>query len=62
MALTVNFWIFSKRENSTAIPVASPVQSFHCELKSDSGVLSPVLEIGLPMSTNPAVWNYAGLC
>ena len=59
MALTVNFWIFSKRENSTAIPVASPVQSFHCELKSDSGVLSPVLEIGLPMSTNPAVWNYA---
>lgn len=59
MALTVNFWTFSKKENSTAIPAGTPVQSFSCELKSDSGVLSPVLEIGLPMSTNPAVWNYA---
>lgn len=59
MALTVNFWTFSKKENSTAIPAGTPVQSFSCELKSDSGILSPVLEIGLPMSTNPAVWNYA---
>lgn len=59
MALTVNFWIFSKKENSTAVPAGTPIQSFSCELKSDSGVLSPVLEIGLPMSTNPALWNYA---
>ena len=59
MALTVNFWTTSKKENSTAIPTGNPTRSFACELKSDSGILSPVLEIGLPMSENPAAWNYA---
>ena len=59
MALTVNFWTTSKKENSTAIPSGNPTRSFACELKSDSGIMSPVLEIGLPMSENPAAWNYA---
>lgn len=59
MALTVNFWTFSKKENSTAIPSGNPARTFSCVLKSDSGILSPVLEIGLPMSANPSGWNYA---
>lgn len=58
MALTVNFWTFSKKSNSTAIPSGTP-RSFACELKSESGVMSPVLEIGLPMSENPAQYNYS---
>lgn len=58
MALTVNFWNYSKKSNSTAIPSGTP-RSFACELKSESGVTSPVLEIGLPMSENPAQYNYA---
>lgn len=59
MALTVNFWSFAKRENSTAIPTALPAQSLQCVLKAPSGVLSPVLEIGLGMGFNPSSLNYA---
>ena len=59
MALTVNFWTFSKKENSTAIPSAAPAQSLTCVLKSDSGILRPVLEIGLGMAFNPYALNYS---
>ena len=59
MALTVNFWTFNKKENSTAIPSGNPTRTFSCTIKSDSGILSPVLEIGLGMDVNPAAWNYA---
>lgn len=60
MALTVKFWSFAKRANSTQQPVSSPAITLsNCALKSDSGILSPVLEIGLPMSTDPSSWNYA---
>ena len=59
MALTVKFWTFSKKENSTAIPTGAAAQTLSCVLKSDSGILSPVLEIGLGMSFNPYNLNYA---
>ena len=60
MALTVNFWTFSKKENSTAIPATTGiVRTLSCVLKSDSGILSPVLEIGLGMTFNPFNLNYA---
>lgn len=59
VALIVNFWSFAKKENSTAVPSGNPVRTFSCELKSDSGVLSPILEIGLAMAENPSGWNYA---
>lgn len=58
MALTVNFWTFAKKENSTAQPAGSPARVLSCALKSDSGILSPVLEIGLEMSFNPYALNY----
>ena len=61
MALTVNFWTFSKRENSTAIPTGTPAISLSCAIKTDSAILSPVLEIGLSMAQNPCNWNYAGI-
>lgn len=59
MALTVNFWSYSKRDNSTAIPAGAPDRSLSCSLKSDSGILSPILEIGLGMTFNPSSLNYA---
>lgn len=59
MALTVNFWTFSKKENSTAIPTGAASRSLSCVLKSESGILSPILEIGLGMGFDPSGLNYA---
>ena len=59
MALAVNFWTFAKKQNSTAQPAGSPARVLSCALKSDSGILSPNLEIGLGMSFNPYALNYA---
>ena len=55
--MTVNFWSFTKKSNSTARPTATPAQSLDCKLKDQSGVLRPVLEVaGI---TNPSALNYA---
>lgn len=55
--MTVNFWAFTKKSNSTARPTATPAQSLDCKLKDQSGVLRPVLEVaGI---TNPSALNYA---
>ena len=55
--MTVNFWAFTKKSNSTARPSATPAQSLDCKLKDASGVLRPVLEVaGI---TNPSALNYA---
>ena len=60
MALTVELWSgFAKRENSTAIPAGSPAYSLSCELKSETSILSPILEIGMPMTFDPYALNYA---
>ena len=55
--MTVNFWSFTKKNNSTARPTATPAQSLDCKLKDQSGVLRPVLEVaGI---SNPSALNYA---
>ena len=55
--MTVNFWAFTKKSNSTARPSATPAQSLDCKLKDQSGVLRPVLEVaGI---SNPSSLNYA---
>ena len=55
--MTVNFWSFTKKSNSTARPSATPAQSLDCKLKDQSGVLRPVLEVaGI---SNPSSLNYA---
>lgn len=56
MAFTVNFYTFSKRINSTAVP-NNPVISVQCTLKDNSGIINPVLEI--TTSVNPQALNYA---
>ena len=57
--MTVKFWNFSKRENSTAVPAAAAAQTLTCKLKTDSGILNPTVEVGLGMSFNPSSLNYA---
>lgn len=56
MAFTVNFYTFSKRINSTAVP-NNPVISVQCSLKDNSGIINPILEIST--SVNPQALNYA---
>ena len=58
MAFRVDFYNFSKKENSTATPSANSATSFNCKLLSPSGVLSPVLEINLGVNNYPN-YNYA---
>lgn len=56
MALTVDLYSFSKRDNSTKQPIASPT-AYSCILKEECGVINPVIiiqEIG-----NPSGYNYA---
>ena len=57
--MTVDFYTFSKRENSTARPSGSAAASFSCTLKDRSGVLRPVLEIYNTAAWNPTALNYA---
>lgn len=57
--MTVNFYTFSKRQNSTASPISAAAESFSCTLKDSSGVLRPVLEIYKQATWNPTALNYA---
>ena len=57
MAFTVNFYSFSKKENSTARPGGASA-SYSCVMKEPCGILNPtiVLSIG---NSNPRSYNYA---
>ena len=57
--MTVDFWTFSKRKNSTARPSGNPAYTFNCVLKDASGILRPVLEIYQSAAFNPSALNYA---
>ena len=57
MAVTVNFYTFSKKENSTAQP--SGGTSYNCQLKAPCGILNPKIRLNLGASGNPAGYNYA---
>lgn len=54
MAITINFWNFSKRENSTKRPTTDPV-AVSCVLKDDCSVFEPVIELALTERPN---YNY----
>ena len=57
MSLTVKFFNFAKKSNSTKVPALSGT-SFDCLLKAPSGILYPEIQLQLPMTTTP-LWNYA---
>ena len=55
MSITVRFYTFDKRQNSTAVP--SGGTAYNCVLKAPCGILSPRIE--LDMSGDPSALNYA---
>ena len=57
MSITVNFYTFSKRDNSTAQPSGSGT-SLSCNLRYSCSILTPQLELTTPIS-NPKNLNYA---
>lgn len=57
MAFDVVFYSFSKKSNSTARPTPAGGATFACNLKSDSSVVNPRIE--LKYDGNPSAFNYA---
>ena len=55
MAITCNFYSFSKRENSTARPSGSGT-SFSCTLKEPTSIEAPTLELAI---ASPTFYDYA---
>lgn len=54
----VDFYTFSKKENSTARP-SSAVASYDCAMTSPSGIFNPTIVLNLGITTNPRSFNYA---
>lgn len=55
MAITCNFYSFSKKENSTARPTGSGT-SFSCTLKEPTSIEAPTLELAI---ASPTFYDYA---
>lgn len=53
---SVFFYAFSKKHNSTALPISGAVE-IQCALKDNTSILNPVLEIEI--INNPATYTYA---
>lgn len=53
--LNIKFWTFSKKNNSTKIPVGNWTE-FSCELKDDCNMLAPVIRLRGPAAS--LSWNY----
>ena len=58
MPFTVNFFTFSKRENSTKRPPDTGL-SLDCTLKDDCGILSPIIRVNKMSLSSPPLYNYA---
>lgn len=57
MSVTVNFYSFTKRDNSTKRPTGGAGFSAACDLKEECGIIKPSLRILTP--GNPSAYNYA---
>ena len=62
MSITVDFYTYSKKRNSTAVPASGAI-SYSCELKEETSCLNPVIRIAvssMPVPTvAPTIYNYA---
>ena len=58
MAVTVRFYSFAKRENSTKLPTGVTYTEMSCELKDNTTVREPVLLIKAPTGFTPYSNNY----
>ena len=55
MAITVDFYNFTKRFNSTAQPSGTPGASYSCTIKEGSGVMRPTIKLN---ASSPIGYNY----
>ena len=51
MAVTVKFWTFAKKKNSTKVPTASPSYTFDCQIKTETTLTNPVIELNTGSAT-----------
>lgn len=51
MGVTVNFWAFSKRKNSTKVPSALPSYSYDCQIRTEATLTEPVIELDTGAAT-----------
>lgn len=58
MSFSVRLYEFSKKENSTARPSGTGTE-YDCTLVRGSGILAPVIELKIPLTQDPAAYNYA---
>ena len=58
MAFNVNFYNFTKRENSTKQPDVQAT-TYACIVRTGTGILSPTIEIEMDLSNDPSLFNYA---
>ena len=59
MSLTIDFWAFGKRENTTSFPVTNPLRTYHsAQLKDNCSVVNPALLIRESMTVQVTDWNY----
>lgn len=58
MAFTINFYSFSKRENSTLQPTGANFTE-QCVLKDPCSIINPVIGLDLGLTDSPAAYNYA---
>ena len=57
--MLVNFYVFSKKYNSTLRPTSDLTpQGYDCVLKSPSSVISPTIELNYGLVLNPSQYNY----
>ena len=57
MSITVKFWTFSKKVNSTKQPTGTAALSASCLLKDATSIITPIIE--LQASDSPIGYNYA---
>jgi len=55
MSITVNFYTFSKKTNSTAQPTGTPALSASCLLKDTTSIITPIIEL---RNATPIGYNY----
>lgn len=55
MSITVNFYTFSKKTNSTAQPTGTPALSASCLLKDTTSIITPIIEL---RNATPIAYNY----
>ena len=58
MAFNVNFYTFSKKENSTKQPSGSATKTISCVLKETTSIINPILIIYDTSALNPYNLNY----